>query len=179
MHYLWPKNRHQGQALRHRHTGQMATGDRGPHLPFRPQLLQTGEAYHMARPDYHLAKGLSRAWTHFPFACYLLPTLIVRVDQAIVDQAIKEQERTARTEGEEQRQRLRRRPYNVVDEADAVLARAQAAGGAVGAGESAVGAGESAVERVILTMDDATLPTVENIAAILHAQGFAVGIERA
>jgi len=108
----------------------------------------------------------------------LLPTLIVRVDQAIVDQAIKEQERTARTEGEEQRQRLRRRPYNVVDEADAVLARAQAAGGAVGAGESAVGAGESAVERVILTMDDATLPTVENIAAILHAQGFAVGIER-
>ncbi len=109
----------------------------------------------------------------------MLPTLIVRVDQAIVDQAIKEQERTARTEGEEQRQRLRRRPYNVVDEADAVLARAQAAGGAVGAGESAVGAGESAVERVILTMDDATLPTVENIAAILHAQGFAVGIERA
>jgi len=123
----------------------------------------------------------------------LLPTLIVRVDQAIVDQAIKEQERTARTEGEEQRQRLRRRPYNVVDEADAVLARAQAAGGAVGAGESAVGAGESAVgagesavgagesavERVILTMDDATLPTVENIAAILHAQGFTVGIERA
>jgi len=121
----------------------------------------------------------------------LLPTLIVRVDQAIVDQAIvdqaiKEQERTARTEGEEQRQRLRRRPYNVVDEADAVLARAQAAGGAVGAGESAVGAGESAVgagesavERVILTMDDATRPTVENIAAILHAQGFAVGIERA
>ncbi len=123
----------------------------------------------------------------------MLPTLIVRVDQAIVDQAIKEQERTARTEGEEQRQRLRRRPYNVVDEADAVLARAQAAGGAVGAGESAVGAGESAVgagesavgagesavERVILTMDDATLPTVENIAAILHAQGFTVGIERA
>jgi len=50
---------------------------------------------------------------------------------------------------------------------------------AVGAGESAVGAGESAVERVILTMDDATLPTVENIAAILHAQGFTVGIERA
>jgi len=50
----------------------------------------------------------------------LLPTLIVRVDQAI-----KEQERTARTEGEEQRQRLRRRPYSVVDEAEAVLARAQ------------------------------------------------------
>ena len=103
----------------------------------------------------------------------MLPTLIVRVDQAI-----KEQERTARTEGEEQRQRLRRRPYNVVDEADAVLVRAQAAGGAVSAGESAVGAGESAVERVILTMDDATRPTVENIAAILHAQGFAVGIAR-
>ena len=109
----------------------------------------------------------------------MLPTLIVRVDQAIVDQAIQaivdqaiqEQERTAPTEGEEQRQRLRRRPYNVVDEADAVLVRAQAAGGAVSAGESAV-------ERVILTMDDATRPTVENIAAILHAQGFAVGIAR-
>jgi len=39
----------------------------------------------------------------------LLPTLIVRVDQAI-----KEQERTARTEGEEQRQRLRRRPYKAI-----------------------------------------------------------------
>jgi len=42
-----------------------------------------------------------------------------------------------------------------------------------------VRAGERAVERVILTMDDATLPTVENIAAILHALGFAVGIESA
>ncbi len=40
-------------------------------------------------------------------------------------------------------------------------------------------AGESTAERVILTMDDATLPTVENIVAILHALGFAVGIERA
>jgi len=55
----------------------------------------------------------------------LLVYVALWVDQAIVDQAIKEQERTARTEGEEQRQRLRRRPSNVVDEADAVLARAQ------------------------------------------------------
>jgi len=37
-----------------------------------------------------------------------------------------------------------------------------------------VSAGESAVERVTLTTDDATLPAVEGIAAILHAQGFAV-----
>ncbi len=37
-----------------------------------------------------------------------------------------------------------------------------------------VSAGESAVERVTLTTDDATLPAVEDIAAILHAQGFAV-----
>jgi len=37
-----------------------------------------------------------------------------------------------------------------------------------------VSAGESAVERVILTTDDATLPVVEDIVAILRAQGFAV-----
>ncbi len=40
-------------------------------------------------------------------------------------------------------------------------------------------AGESTAERVILTMDDATLPAVGNIATILHALGFVVGIERA
>ncbi len=37
---------------------------------------------------------------------------------------IKEQGRAVRTEDEEQRQRLRRWPYSVVDEAAAVLARA-------------------------------------------------------
>ncbi len=50
--------------------------------------------------------------------------------------------------------------------------RARAAG-------DAVSAGESTAERVILTMDDATLPAVGNIATILHALGFVVGIERA
>jgi type VI protein secretion system component VasK len=48
-----------------------------------------------------------------------LCTLIVRGDQAI-----KAQGRDKRAEDEERRQRLRRRPYSVVDEADAVLARA-------------------------------------------------------
>jgi len=37
-----------------------------------------------------------------------------------------------------------------------------------------VSAGEGAAERVTLTTDDATLPAVADIAAILHAQGFAV-----
>ncbi len=35
-------------------------------------------------------------------------------------------------------------------------------------------AGERAAERVILTADDATLPTVEGVAVILHAHGFVV-----
>ncbi len=35
-------------------------------------------------------------------------------------------------------------------------------------------AGEGAAERVSLTTDDATMPAVADIAAILHAQGFAV-----
>ncbi len=51
-----------------------------------------------------------------------LCTLIVRGDQAI-----KAQERAARAEGEERRRRPRR-PYSVVDEAEAVLARAQGQG---------------------------------------------------
>jgi len=46
--------------------------------------------------------------------------LIVRVDHAI-----KAQKWSERAEDEERRQRLRRRPYSVVDEAEAVLARAQ------------------------------------------------------
>jgi len=49
-----------------------------------------------------------------------LCALIVRVDRAI-----KGQERTERAEGEERRRQLRRRPYSVVDEAEAVLVRAQ------------------------------------------------------
>ncbi len=49
-----------------------------------------------------------------------LCALIVRVDRAI-----KGQERAERAEGEDRRRQLRRRPYSVVDEAEAVLARAQ------------------------------------------------------
>jgi len=45
-----------------------------------------------------------------------------------VDRTIKRQERAARAAGEERRRRLRRRPYSVVDEAEAVLARAQGQG---------------------------------------------------
>jgi len=41
-----------------------------------------------------------------------------------VDSARKGQERAARVESEERRRQLRRRPYSVVDEAEAVLARA-------------------------------------------------------
>ncbi len=52
----------------------------------------------------------------------VLCTLIVRGDQTI-----KAQERAARAEGEERRRRPRR-PYSVVDEAEAVLARAQGQG---------------------------------------------------
>jgi len=52
-----------------------------------------------------------------------LCALIVRVDRAM-----KRRERTARAEGEERRRGLRRRPYSVVDEAEAVLARAQGQG---------------------------------------------------
>jgi len=48
-----------------------------------------------------------------------LCALIVRVDRAI-----KGQERAARAEGEDRRRQLRRRPYSVVDEAEAVLVRA-------------------------------------------------------
>jgi len=51
-----------------------------------------------------------------------LCTLIMRGDQTI-----KAQERAARAEGEERRRRPRR-PYSVVDEAEAVLARAQGQG---------------------------------------------------
>jgi hypothetical protein len=37
-----------------------------------------------------------------------------------------------------------------------------------------VSVGEGAAERVTLTTDDATVPAVEGIVAILHAQGFVV-----
>jgi len=52
-----------------------------------------------------------------------LCTVIIRGDRAM-----KGQERAARVAGEERRRRLRRRPYSVVDEAEAVLARAQGQG---------------------------------------------------
>ncbi len=54
-----------------------------------------------------------------------LCTLIVRVDRSIKDQI-----RVERVESEARRQRLRRPPYSVVDEAEAVLARAQGRRGA-------------------------------------------------
>ncbi len=41
-----------------------------------------------------------------------------------VNQAIQDQRRIARAESEERRRQRTRRPYNVVDEADVVLARA-------------------------------------------------------
>jgi len=88
-----------------------------------------------------------------------LCALIVRVDRAM--------KRRERAEGEERRRRLGRRPCSVVDEAEAVLARARAA-------RTAVSAGEGAAERVTLTTDDATLPAVAGIAALLHAQGYVV-----
>ena len=52
-----------------------------------------------------------------------LCTMIIRGDRAM-----KGQERAARAESEERRRRLGRRPYSVVDEAEAVLARAQGQG---------------------------------------------------
>jgi len=53
-----------------------------------------------------------------------LCALIVRVDRAM-----KGQERAERVAGEERRRQLRRRPYSVVDEAEAVLAHAHGRGG--------------------------------------------------
>ncbi len=53
------------------------------------------------------------------FVYLALCVLIVRVDRAM-----KRRERAARAEDEERRRRLGRRPYSVVDEAEAVLARA-------------------------------------------------------
>ncbi len=55
----------------------------------------------------------------------VLCTLIVRVDRSIKDQI-----RVERVESEARRQRLRRPPYSVVDEAEAVLARVQGRRGA-------------------------------------------------
>jgi len=49
-----------------------------------------------------------------------LCTVIIRGDRAM-----KGQEPAERAAGEERRRRLRRRPYSVVDEAEAVLTRAQ------------------------------------------------------
>jgi len=52
-----------------------------------------------------------------------LCTVIIRGDRAM-----EGQERAARAAGEERRRRLRRQPYSVVDEAEAVLARVQGQG---------------------------------------------------
>ncbi len=52
-----------------------------------------------------------------------LCTVIIRGDRAM-----KGQERAERAAGAERRRRLRRRPYSVVDEAEAVLTRAQRQG---------------------------------------------------
>ncbi len=52
-----------------------------------------------------------------------LCTMIIRGDRAM-----KGRERAECAAGEERRRRLRRRPYSVVDEAEAVLARAQGQG---------------------------------------------------
>jgi len=52
-----------------------------------------------------------------------LCTVIIRGGRAM-----KGQERAERAVGEERRRQLRRRPYSVVDEAEAVLARAQGQG---------------------------------------------------
>jgi hypothetical protein len=52
-----------------------------------------------------------------------LCTVIIRGDRAM-----KGPERAARAAGEERRRQLRRRPYSVVAEAEAVLARAQGQG---------------------------------------------------
>ncbi len=58
-----------------------------------------------------------------------LAALLVYVTLCIlivhVDRVIKGHERAARVAREERRRRLRRRPYRVVDEAEAVLVRAQ------------------------------------------------------
>ncbi len=52
-----------------------------------------------------------------------LCTVIIRGDRAM-----KGQERAECAAGAERRRRLRRRPYSVVDEVEAVLARAQGQG---------------------------------------------------
>ncbi len=69
-----------------------------------------------------ITRGAPLSEARLAFAALLvyvaLCTLIVRGDQAI-----QAQERAARAEGEERRRRPRR-PYSVVDEAEAVLARA-------------------------------------------------------
>ncbi len=55
---------------------------------------------------------------------YMTPcTMIIRGDRSIKDQIW-----VARAAGEERRRRLRQRPYSVVDEAEAVLARAHGQG---------------------------------------------------
>ncbi len=79
-----------------------------------------------------LSWSLAGGGTQMSDARATLVALIVYVTLCMViirgDRAMKGQERAARAESEERRRRLGRRPYSVVDEAEAVLARAQGQG---------------------------------------------------
>ncbi len=78
-----------------------------------------------------LGWSLTGGGTPMSDARVALVALIVYVTLCMMiirgDRAMKGRERAARAAGEERRQRLRR-PYSVVDEAEAVLARAQGQG---------------------------------------------------
>ncbi len=79
-----------------------------------------------------LGWSLTGGGTQMSDARATLVALIVYVTLCMViirgDRAMKGQERAERAAGEERRRRLRRRPYSVVDEAEAVLARVQEQG---------------------------------------------------
>ncbi len=76
-----------------------------------------------------LGWSLTGGGTQMSDARAALVALIVYVTLCMViirgDRPMKGQERAERAAGEERRRRLGRRPYSVVDEAEAVLARAQ------------------------------------------------------
>ncbi len=79
-----------------------------------------------------LSWSLTGGGTPMSDARAALVALIVYVTLCMMiirgDRAMKGRERAARAAGEERRRRLRRRPYSVVDEAEAVLARVQGQG---------------------------------------------------
>ena len=79
----------------------------------RYRRTSTWNRHHQKRPRATLTPAL----TLLLYVLLCLP--LVRVDQAIQDQR-----RIERAESEERRRQRKRRPYNVVDEADVVLARA-------------------------------------------------------